>query len=128
VIVPVGALDGAETNHGVAALSLPGRILFAAATSNTPVLIVGNAATCGARFVTHFGIGETVPYNAAALRAAMERISRTDWQARYRARAASIARRFSDRGVSEWLFASIELGRLADRRFDEAFSGYDSRG
>ena len=72
-LVPIGAmadspaalLDGRETDQGVASLSLPGRILFAAATSNTPILVVGSENTCAARFVRHFGIGETVPYNSA---------------------------------------------------------------
>jgi hypothetical protein len=124
VIVPVGALDGAESNPGVAALSLPGRILFAAATSNTPILIVGNTRTCGSRFVSHFGLGETVPYDALALRAAMDRLSHPDAQAHYRPRAVRIAPKFSDRGVAEWLFASIALGRPADARYEEAFAGY----
>src|SRR5262249_55467554 len=48
VIVPVGTLDDEERHPGVVRLSLPGRILFAAATSNTPVLIVGSNKTCGA--------------------------------------------------------------------------------
>ncbi|MCX6376602.1 MAG: hypothetical protein NTU88_11315 [Armatimonadetes bacterium] len=125
VIVPVGALDGKESNTGVASLSLPGRILFSAAASHTPVLVVGSENTCGARFVKHFGIGETVPYEADAVGAAMERLSAPDAQRRMRANAAAIAQSFSDRGVPEWLEASIESGCLADRRYEDAFSGYD---
>jgi len=123
VIVPVGALDEAESNRGVAALSLPGRILFAAATSHTPILIVGNEKTCGSRFVARFGIGVTVPYGASGLRAAMESLCRADSQAEHRSRAATIAGRFSDRGVSEWLISSIALGAPADTRFEDAFAG-----
>ena len=125
VIVPVGALDGKESNTGVASLSLPGRILFSAATSHTPVLVVGSENTCGARFVKHFGIGETVPYEADAVGAAMERLSTPESQRRMRTNAAAIAQSFSDRGVPEWLEASIESGRPADKRFEDAFSGYD---
>jgi hypothetical protein len=126
VIVPVGALDGKECNTGVAWLSLPGRILFAAATSHTPVLIVGSERTCGARFVAHFGIGEVVPYDAAAVSAAMDRMSAPEAQQRMRAAASRVGPVLSDGGVSGWLAKSIELGFPADGRFEDLFSGYEA--
>lgn len=126
VIVPAGALDGTESNTGVARLSLPGRILFAIATSRTPVLVVGSPRTCAARFVSHFGVGEVVPYDAAAVSAAMESMSHPEAQQRMRQAAARIAPVLSDRGVPEWLRQSIELGFPADRRFQDLFDGYDA--
>jgi hypothetical protein len=124
VIVPVGALDKHETNKGVASLSLPGRILFTAATSHTPVLVVGSARTCGARFVEHFGIGVVAPYEVASVRAAMDRLIEPEVQRVARSSAATLAPMFSDRGVVDWLAASIEIGAPADDRFENAFSGY----
>jgi hypothetical protein len=125
VIVPVGALDGKESNMGVARLSLPGRILFAVATANTPVLVVGSPGTCGARFVAHFGVGEVVPYDARAVSDAMDRMSQPEAQQRMRRAAVRIAPVLSDRGIPEWLWQSIELGVPADSRFEGLFSGYD---
>jgi hypothetical protein len=125
VVVPAGALDPRETVAGVASLSLPGRILFAAATSHTPILVVGGENTCAARFVKHFGIGMTAPYDAAAIGAAVGSLSAPQAQREMRARAAAIAPSFSDRGVAEWLESSIESGGPADSRFEEAFSGYN---
>ena len=124
VIVPAGALDGAEMNTGVARLSLPGRILFAAATSHTPILVVGSEETCGARFVKHFGIGVTVPYDGAKLARAMDHLSDSHVQREMRAKAAALAPSLSDRGVVEWLAASIAQGRPADERFENLFAGY----
>jgi len=124
VIVPGGALDEREQCTGVASLSLPGRILFAAATSNTPILLVGSRHTCGARFVSHFGLGETVPYDAQALNKAMDRISQQGPQDELRRNAAGMARLFSDEGVPEWLIVSIERGHPADTRFEDAFAAY----
>jgi hypothetical protein len=126
VIVPVGALDAMDSNKGVASLSLPGRILFAVATSHTPVLIVGSDRTCGARFVSHFGVGEVVPYDASAVSAAMDRMSEPEAQTRMRQACARIASMLSDRGISNWLAQSIELGAPADSRFEDLFSGYDA--
>jgi hypothetical protein len=126
VIVPVGALDEKETNKGVASLSLPGRILFAAATSHTPILVVGSEQTCGARFVTHFGIGVVVPYDASDVSAAMDRLSQPDVQFAARHCAAAIAPSFSDRGIVDWLATSVEQGSPADDRFENAFSSYNA--
>ncbi|MCW5977785.1 MAG: hypothetical protein KIT09_06890 [Bryobacteraceae bacterium] len=128
VIVPAGALDGADANPGVAWLSLPGRILFAVAASKTPVLVLGSEKTCAARFVRHFGVGETAPYRRDALRAAMESLRQPDNRRRCRRHAAAIARQLSDSGVVEWLAHSIELGRPADDRFEDLFRGYDPSG
>jgi hypothetical protein len=126
VLVPAGALDAAEDNKGVASLSLPGRILFAAACSHTPVLLVGSPQTCGARFIRHFEIGEVVPYDGARIRAAIGRLADPQVQQRMRRNAAAIAPSFSDAGVPEWLEASIDLGRPADRRFEDTFTGYNA--
>jgi hypothetical protein len=124
VVVPAGALDNKERNKGVASLSLPGRILFAAATSHTPVLLVGSDRTCGAHFVRHFGIGLTVPYENSRIAAAMDRISASEVQQEMRRNAAKIAPVLSDQGIVEWLEASIAKGDPADTRFEDVFAGY----
>ena len=126
VIVPAGTLEAGESNSGVARLSLPGRILFAVASSHTPILIVGNPRTCGARFVSHFGVGEVVPYDSALIAEAMDRMSKPENQRRMRQSAAKIAPALSDHGVPDWLARSIELGYPADNRFEDLFSGYDA--
>jgi hypothetical protein len=128
VIVPVGALDDRETNRGVASLSLPGRILFAAATSHTPVLVVGSEHTCGARFVKQFGIGTVVPYDASAVGAAMHRLGDPQVQMEMRRNAAAIAPALTDFGVGEWLATSMDQGFPADDRFERIFCGYNSIG
>jgi GT2 family glycosyltransferase len=126
VIVPAGALDGRESNPGVASLSLPGRILFAAATSHTPILVVGSDRSCAARFVRHFGIGEVAPYEAKALMAASHRLRNPENQRQLRSHAAALGELFSDDGVVDWLSESIELGKPGDSRFEDAFSDYKS--
>jgi hypothetical protein len=128
VIVPVGTLDDKETNKGVASLSLPGRILFAAATSNTPVLVIGSTETCGARFVKHFGIGLVAPYEVRAIREAIDHITDPQFQLGARRNAAVIGPTVSDKGVVEWLQSSIELGKPADERFERAFATYRAAG
>jgi hypothetical protein len=130
-IVPAGALDGQENhdNHKAAAsLRLPGQILFAIATSYTPVLVVGGEENCGARFVRHFGVGDVAPYEKDAVRAAIARLREPGIQREMRRNAAAIAPAFSDQGVGQWLSASTELGRPVDNRFDDVFSAYSNSG
>jgi hypothetical protein len=128
VIVPAGALDGRDNHTAAASLSLPGRILFAAATAHTPILIVGSERNCGARFVRHYGIGTVAPYEAQALVAAMDHLRDPKVQSQMRRNAAALSASLSDEGAAEWLSASIEQGRPADNRFEEVFSSYYAAG
>jgi hypothetical protein len=125
VIVPTGTFDPSETNTPVTLLSLPGRIPFATAVSQTPILVVGSTSTCASRFVKHFGIGQTVGYDRRELKDAMDRLRDPKAQVAMRSNAARIAPAFSDCGVVEWLQESMELGRAADNRFEDAFEGYE---
>lgn len=122
-IVPVAA--SAQSNRGELALSLPGRILFAMAASQTPILVIGSEQSCAARFVGHFGIGVAAPYEARKVAAAMQLLSDPENQRAMRSRAAAIGMRFSDRGVKPWVRASMERGHAADSRFEDAFAGYN---
>ncbi len=126
VIVPAGTLEEAGGTAGIARLSLPGRILFAAAVSRTPILVLGSEKTCGARFVRHFGLGAVSPYDHQAISAAIEELIHPVRQTEIRRHAAAIAESLSTRGIGRWLEASIELGRPADDRFEKLFLGYDT--
>ena len=55
----------------------------------------------------------------------MDRLRDPKTQVDMRSNAARIAPAFSDRGVVEWLQESMELGRAADNRFEDAFEGYE---
>jgi hypothetical protein len=123
-IVPVSPLDGSDSNPGIARLSLPGRILFAVASSNTPVLIVGSSETCAARFVKHFGIGDVIPYDRSSFLSAIARLTQPETQASMRAHAARIGRALSDSGVSRWLLESTLRGAPVDCRFEDLFADY----
>ena len=128
VVVPVGMTQGGERNKGVAVFSLPGRILFAAATAHIPILAVGSEGTCAARFVKHFGLGVTVPYEPGAVSSAMEHLCKPHVQLEIRRNAAAIAPAFSDHGVVGWLESSIDQGQPADPRFEDVFAGYEGHG
>jgi hypothetical protein len=122
-VVPTGTIDGdVGVARALAELSLPGRILFVAATSSTPVIVLGSEQTSAARFVRRFDIGTCVPYDPGAFRGAVDEITRPDVQARMRRNAARLGPPLSGDGIGEWLWSSLERGEPVDDRFEALFA------
>ncbi len=118
VVVPSGTGAPDDSHRFLARLSLPSKIPYILATSNTPVLVVGQAEDAAARFVAASGTGLVVPYDRAAFLAAVAELSRPEIQARLRARAAALAPSFAATGAREWIWRSLEAGRPIDDRWD----------
>jgi hypothetical protein len=118
VLVPSGTFEGADSHRFVARLSLPSRLPYVAATAGTPVLVLGDPETAAARFVTRHDLGVVVPYQQAAVVAAVEAICRPEAQARHRAAAATLAPALSSKDMASWIWRSLEAGRPIDHRFD----------
>jgi glutamate-1-semialdehyde 2,1-aminomutase len=97
------------------------RILFGVAAANLPVITLGHPTTSAASFVRRFDVGVNCPYEGDSLRLGVEEVIADPAQARLRHNAASIAPRLSTKGVSDWLWASIDLGGPVDSRFEELF-------
>ncbi len=121
-LVPTGMVASGGNEAAMARLSLPGRILFIAATSNTPVIVLGDEESSASRFVHRFGIGVTSAYEAHAFRRAVGQVTAPETQAAMRRSAVKIAGTLSSDDVAEWLFQSIDRGQPADDRFEELFS------
>jgi len=60
----------------------------------------GSSENAAAGFVTRFELGEIVPYETAAVRAALKRLTAPEAQARIRAAAAQASPHFSSRGAA----------------------------
>jgi len=118
-IVPTGMLDPDDDRNAIGRLSLPSRIVFTLACSNTPMIVVGSPDSAAALFVTGFGIGVCCDYQVESFRKAVEHVTASDVQAKMRGRAAELATSFSARGISEWLWAAAECGGPIDRRFED---------
>jgi hypothetical protein len=119
VIVPTGTLDERDDHPELSRLSLPGRIIFALATANIPVIILGSEKTSAAAFVQRFKIGATCAYDGESLRQAIDRVTDAKTQQQMRQNAAAVASKFSAKGINQWLWQSIDLGEPADLRFEE---------
>jgi len=121
VVHPSGNLDETDTHRFIARLSLPSKLPFVLACTHAPTLVLGHPETAAARFVVRNGIGLAIPYERRAFEDAVAELCRPQVQERMRARAASLAERFSSRGARDWIFRSLELGRAADDRFESLF-------
>jgi FkbM family methyltransferase len=119
-LVPSGTLDEADDNHAVARFSLPTRVPFIVASSNTPMIVLGARTTAVARFVTRFGLGVVADYDGASFGRAVAEVRRPEAQTAMRQRAAGIADAFRADGVSEWIWASLGAGAPGDLRFEAA--------
>ncbi len=118
-VVPTGTIEGESGNErALARLSLPGRILFVAATSNTPVLVLGGEETPAARFVKRFDLGVTSRYTPEAFRQAVDSVMSLDAQQRMRRNAAALARTISSSDMEGWIWRSLDRGEPSDERFE----------
>ena len=121
VVVPSGTLDERDDRPAISRMSLPSRITFVLAATNTPMLVLGHPDTAAARFVVNRGVGLCAPYDPDAIAAAVDRLLDPGEQRRMRERAAAMAPSFSTTGVREWLWRSLTLGEPADHRFEALF-------
>lgn len=120
-IVPSDTLDGKSppSVQAIAELSLPSRIPFMLATSHLPIVVLGHPETSAARFVDRFKFGAVVPYDADAVRSALERLSEPEIQSAIRSRAAALSAAFSARGSADWIWRSLEAGEACDLIYEK---------
>jgi FkbM family methyltransferase len=120
-VVPSGVFDKTETgnNQAIARLSLPTRVPFIVASSNTPLIVLGSKQTATARFVERFQVGVISDYQPEKFQQAVAQISDPESQLFMRKNAQKIASTFSDQRIADWIFRSLEQGEPIDDRFEK---------
>lgn len=117
-MIPSGKLDTTDNIQNIARLSLPTRIPFILATSNTPFLVLGSKSTAAARFVTRFEVGMVCDYDSKAVEEAVNFLDSPETQQTMRQKAVSLAKNFSSEGIAQWLWDSLEKGEPSDDKFE----------
>ncbi len=120
-LVPTDPLDGTSppSVQAIAELSLPSRIPTMVSMAHLPILIVGSADTCAARFVRRFGLGQVADYQRPAITAALGRLNDPAEQTAIRHRAAELAGALSARDSAQWIWGSLERGGPLDLRYEK---------
>ncbi|QHV01842.1 beta-1,6-galactofuranosyltransferase [Synechocystis sp. CACIAM 05] len=121
VVVPTGTMDERDDQPQFSQLSLPGRILFALATSNTPVILMGSKKTSAASFVNRFQIGVVCDYTPESFLAAVVEVLDPQRQRVLRENAVAAAEKFGDHNIDSWIWSSLAEGQAADDRFESLF-------
>jgi hypothetical protein len=119
VVIPSGTLDRRDDNKATSWMSLPSRIPFVLATSNTPAIVLGNRNTAAARFVERFGIGIVSDYDPVSFRTAVTYITQHNVQSQFRQNAVKVAEQFVNEEMDEWIWQSLLLGKPLDSRFED---------
>ncbi len=118
VVVPSGTLDSLDDNLSTSWLSLPSRIPFVLATTNIPIIVLGNPNTAAARFVKRLGIGTVADYDAVSFRAAVAYVTQPSIQMQIRENAIKFGSYFVNEKMDDWIWQSLELGKPIDDRFE----------
>jgi hypothetical protein len=111
-------MDERDDRTELSRLSLPGRIIFNLATANTPVILLGSNKTSAANFINRFQIGVVCDYTPESLAASVDYVLNPENQQRMRENAVKVAAKFSDRGIDQWVWQSLEKEQAADDRFE----------
>ncbi|MGB3401840.1 MAG: FkbM family methyltransferase [Microcoleaceae cyanobacterium] len=117
-ILPTGSTNETDDRPEIAKLSLPSRIPFILATTQTPIIVLGDKNTSAARFIEQFNTGTICDYNPTSFRQAIEYVCSPTTQINLRNNALKISETLSADGVDQWLWDSLEKGEPADLRFE----------
>jgi FkbM family methyltransferase len=118
-VVPSGTLDDTDDNVAIARLSLPTRVPFILASSNTPIIVVGSQSTASSRFVKRFQIGTVCDYEPGSYREAVRQVTAPGAQLAMRRNASAMAEAFAADGTAEWVWKSLEQGEPCDMKFEK---------
>lgn len=122
VIVPSGSGEADDDNLAFSRLSLPSRLLFLHARTDTPVLLLGGAETAAGRFIRRLETGVCAGYAVDEIRAAITRLSTAPTRAATRAGVRRIAPLLVMPNAGEWLWQRLDGRTDGTTTFRAVFS------
>ncbi len=121
VLVPSGMLDGTEDNEWLTRLSLPSRMVFVLTQTHTPMLVLGSPETAAARFVIGLGVGMCCTYERDSVRGAFRRLTEPTTHRTLRQRAEIVSSAFVMPACGDWIWRSLETGRMEVAPFTDTW-------
>jgi hypothetical protein len=126
VIVPSGSLDQDDDNHSFSRMSLPSRLLFLHAHTDTPILMLGSKETAAGRFVMRAGTGVCADYESRDLARAVAELTDPAKRQRMRQAVRRCSKLFILPEAGKWLWDSLAQGQPVPAPFHELFQPLDS--
>jgi hypothetical protein len=121
VLIPSGSLDADDDNPAFSRLSLPSRLLFLHASTDTPVMILGSEETAAGRFVTRLQTGLCSRYDRQDLQGQIGRLLDPRLNRALRDNIRRWSGSFVLPEAGEWLWRSLQAGRPEPAAFHAAF-------
>jgi hypothetical protein len=116
-VVPTGSSTNNKDRPEISFLSLPSRIPFITATSNTPIIILGSEESAAAKFIMYYNVGVVCDYSAENLRNAVQYLRNEETQTRIRQTSLQLALGLNADGLSDWIWQSLLAGKPANNQF-----------
>ena len=107
--------------------SLPSRLIYVMTSALLPQIVLGDAETTAAKFVTHFGLGAVAPYDSGRFTEAVRTVTAPAARDAIRNRAAELSPSFAADPVADWIWRSAAAGRPVDSRYERLFADLASK-
>lgn len=128
ILVPSGSLDADDDNPAFSRLSLPSRLLFLHATTDTPVLILGSEETAAGRFVTRLETGLCSSYDLAKLQKRIKCLLDPKIHQALRTNIRCWSKSFALENAGQWIWDSLQSKKPQPAGFHAAFPAGDPGG
>jgi hypothetical protein len=122
LIVPSGTLDATDDNLAFSRLSLPSRLIFLHARTDTPVLVFGSDESAAGRFVSRTGTGTCTSAHVEDFAANVKQLTENPSRAIYRSNIRKLAASLVFPAAGAWIWQSLSAQRPMAAPFDRAFS------
>lgn len=121
ILVPSGSLDTDDDNPAFSRLSLPSRLLFLHAHTDTPVMLFGDTATAAGRFITRHQTGVCTSATNGAFQIQTAQLLDPSVRERLQANIRRLAPSLVLTQGGEWLWKSLAAGKPASQEFSRIF-------
>lgn len=121
VIVPSGSLDQDDDNLSFSRLSLPSRLIFIHARTDTPVLLLGSKDSAAGHFILNLGTGLCSAYEVQDLRRQLAQLQDQNEHLKLRQAIRHWAPHFILPDCGKWLWESLARRSPLPAIFHAAF-------
>ncbi len=122
VLVPSGSLDADDDNPAFSRLSLPSRLVFLHARTDTPVLLLGSPETAAGRFISTIGSGLCCRHESTDLALCIKALREPATRARFRQNIRQHAPSMTMPAAGSWIWESLANYGPLPANFDRSFA------
>jgi len=112
-IIPTACAQSDVSHAWMARLSFPSKIMTLAFGGGLPLVVLADESNPAGNFVERWQLGQCIPYDSAALRAAVASCSDAAWRGDFQQRLGPVMEQFSLERAVAWVWKEEEIGGMA---------------